>query len=61
MRKFSIQELTEINRKLALLEKETQRVKEKFLEKNQDDLEISLTIVKILADELQKLTGGENA
>lgn len=61
MRKFSIQELTEINRKLALLEKETQRVKEKFLENNQDDLEISLTIVKILADELQKLTGGENA
>ena len=61
MRKFSIQELTEINRKLALLEKETQRVKEKFLENNSDDLEISLTIVKILADELQKLTGGENA
>lgn len=61
MRKFSIQELTEINRKLALLEEETQRVKEKFLENNQDDLEISLTIVKILADELQKLTGGENA
>lgn len=61
MHKFSIQELTEINRKLALLEKETQRVKEKFLENNQDDLEISLTIVKILADELQKLTGGKNA
>lgn len=61
MRKFSIQELTEINRKLALLEEETQRVKEKFLGNNQDDLEISLTIVKILADELQKLTGGENA
>lgn len=61
MRKFSIQELTEINRKLVLLEEETQRVKEKFLENNQDDLEISLTIVKILADELQKLTGGENA
>ena len=57
MRKFSIQELTEINRKLALLEEETQRVKEKFLENNQDDLEISLTIVKILADELQKITG----